>query len=56
MKSQQMRSKKVVNFISGHLDITQAEFEIHYRPLRDRSKRMFCCWRCEGCSQVSLML
>ncbi|WP_414753956.1 hypothetical protein [Anabaena sp. CCY 9910] len=37
MESQQMRSKRVVNFISGHLDITQAEFEIHYRPLIDRA-------------------
>ncbi|MBD2206972.1 hypothetical protein H6G33_31360 [Calothrix sp. FACHB-1219] len=32
-----MRNKKVVNFISGHLDITQAEFEMHYRPLIDRA-------------------
>ncbi|AFZ01644.1 hypothetical protein [Calothrix sp. PCC 6303] len=32
-----MRSKKVVNFISGHLDITQAEFDMHYRPSIDRA-------------------
>jgi hypothetical protein len=37
MESQQMRGKKVVNFISGHLDITQAEFDMHYCPLIDRA-------------------
>ncbi|BAY29693.1 hypothetical protein NIES2107_15370 [Nostoc carneum NIES-2107] len=32
-----MNSKRLVNFISGHLDLTQAEFEMYYRPLIDRA-------------------
>ncbi|MBD2336183.1 hypothetical protein H6G64_04160 [Calothrix sp. FACHB-156] len=32
-----MNSKRIVNFISGHLDLTQAEFDMYYRPLIDRA-------------------
>ncbi|MDZ8052601.1 MAG: hypothetical protein RMX68_029050 [Aulosira sp. ZfuVER01] len=32
-----MADKEIVNFISGHLDLTQAEFDLHYRFLIDRA-------------------
>jgi hypothetical protein len=30
-----MDAKPVTNFISGHLDLTPAEFDLHYRPAID---------------------
>ena len=30
-----MTDKQTINFISGHLDLTQAEFNEHYRPQID---------------------
>jgi hypothetical protein len=30
-----LRVAQVVNYISGHLDLTPAEFESHYRPVLD---------------------
>jgi hypothetical protein len=27
----------IVNFISGHLDLTEIEFDMHYRPSIDRA-------------------
>jgi len=32
-----MKSQKVVNFISGHIDPTQEEFDTYYRHLLDRA-------------------
>jgi hypothetical protein len=32
-----MKSQKVVNFISGHIDLTQEEFDTYYRHLLDRA-------------------
>jgi hypothetical protein len=32
-----MADKQIVNFISGHLDLTQAEFDLHYRYLIDQA-------------------
>ena len=29
------RGKPIVNYVSGHLDLTPAEFEAHYRPAID---------------------
>jgi hypothetical protein len=32
-----MDAKATVNFVSGHLDLTEAEFEAHYRPRLDEA-------------------
>lgn len=32
-----MADKQIVNFISGHLNLTPAEFDLHYRYLIDRA-------------------
>ncbi|MHC0062079.1 hypothetical protein ACWATR_04025 [Nostoc sp. UIC 10890] len=32
-----MADEQIVNFISGHLDLTQAEFDLHYRFLIDNA-------------------
>jgi hypothetical protein len=32
-----MRDKAIVNFVSGHLDHTEAEFDAHYRPRLDEA-------------------
>jgi len=32
-----MTTKQSINFISGHLDLTQAEFNEHYRPQIDNA-------------------
>ena len=32
-----MSQEQTINFISGHLDLTQAEFDEHYRPQIDKA-------------------
>ncbi|MBD2362960.1 hypothetical protein H6G36_17510 [Anabaena minutissima FACHB-250] len=32
-----MTNKQIVNFISGHLDLTEAEFDFHYRLKIDKA-------------------